>query len=287
MLAARVAAEETFRVLRREEGPKTYGAVFAKSEPVIGTAMSLTGDLMQVTPALLVVHPRLWNVLRYFCAPPISEEDLWTMVGHKFKTMRDTDAPASSSDFRDLFDRHRFPWIDQGRLPSPDQREAAILATACVYSTEQLRTVRRGSSSRVQELAVADALTSAGFQMTSVKEKLKPIRVPDELKRGFFSRERKVWDAKCDVPVRLYDGRLLAIECKVSNGPKNSWKRLSREVGGKSEQWRGAFASQLITAAVLAGVFDLSCLRAAQGSGVYLFWQHDLKPLAKFVNDAR
>ena len=42
-----------------------------------------------------------------------------------------------------------------------------------------------------------------------------------------------VYGAKRDVPVRLRDGRLLAIECKVSNGAKNSWKRLNREIAGR------------------------------------------------------
>jgi hypothetical protein len=89
--------------------------------------------------------------------------------------------------------------------------------------------------------------------------------------------------AKCDVPVRLHDGRLLAIECKISNGPKNSWKRLNREVGGKAERWRGHFGGQVVTAAVLAGMYDLSCLLAAQADGVHVFWEQDLEPLKDFV----
>lgn len=109
----------------------------------------------------------------------------------------------------------------------------------------------------------------------------------DALARGGFSRERKVAGAKCDVPVRLHDGRLLAIECKISNGPKNSWKRLNREVGGKAERWRGHFGGQVLTAAVIAGMFDLSCLRAAQADGVHVFWEHDLEPLKDFVVSTR
>ncbi|MDQ3689605.1 MAG: replication-relaxation family protein [Chloroflexota bacterium] len=36
------------------------------------------------------------------------------------------------------------------------------------------------------------------------------------------------------MPLRLHDGRLLLIECKVSNEGTNSVKRLNREVGGKA-----------------------------------------------------
>jgi hypothetical protein len=85
----------------------------------------------------------------------------------------------------------------------------------------------------------------------------------------------------------LRDGRLLALECKVSNGPKNSWKRVNREVGGKAETWRSQFGMQVVTSVVLAGVYHLSCLVAAQDQQkVALFWEHDLTPLAEFLERA-
>ena len=84
------------------------------------------------------------------------------------------------------------------------------------------------------------------------------------------------------------NGRMLAIECKVSNGPKNSWKRLLREVGGKADKWRVSFGHHFITGAVVAGVFDLKCLQRAQDEHqVALFWQHDLTKLADFVVAAK
>jgi len=44
---------------------------------------------------------------------------------------------------------------------------------------------------------------------------------------------------------------------------------------------------QIITGIVLAGVYDLSCLIAAQNSqNVVLFWEHDLTPLSEFLEAA-
>jgi hypothetical protein len=114
----------------------------------------------------------------------------------------------------------------------------------------------------------------------------KEIDFLDALERGRYCKERKIKGAKCDVPIRLRDGRLLALECKVSNGPKNGWKRLNREVGGKSRVWRLAFGDedQVRTAVVLAGVFDVSCLvRGQDVDKVTVFWEHDLEPLREFV----
>ena len=69
----------------------------------------------------------------------------------------------------------------------------------------------------------------------------------------------------------------------MANGPKNGWKRLNRETGGKAETWRTAFGVQVVTAVVIAGVLDLSALMQAQATGVVIFWEHDLEPLAQFV----
>lgn len=69
----------------------------------------------------------------------------------------------------------------------------------------------------------------------------------------------------------------------MSNGPKNGWKRVNREVGGKAETWRGTFGSRALSGLVLAGVFDLSYIKTAQDAGVIIFWERDLTPLRDFV----
>lgn len=184
-----------------------------------------------------------------------------------------------------LLDPIRFPWRESRRGPTPVELDASILATTVMLASVTTATRRRGDASTRQEAAVAQVLDAAGLSFDPART---PIDVIDALPRGSFSRERKVAGAKCDVPVRLRDGRLLALECKVSNGPKNSWKRLNREVGGKAERWRAAFGGQLVTGAVLAGVFDLSCLVAAQGDEVVaIYWEHDLTRLITFLNAAR
>jgi hypothetical protein len=282
--AQRDHAEALFTERRRDEGPRAYAAVYRELEPQIRHAFALTEDLRTINADALTSEPLLWQVLRYCCAPPISEEDLWTMVGRKFKRVTPVIADDTAAALEPLLDPIRFPWIAAKRKPTNVERDAALLATTAMYASVMTGTRRRGDVSARQEAAVAAVLTSTGFVFD---ESRRDVNVLDSLERGTFSRERKVAGAKCDVPVRLRDGRLLAVECKVSNGPKNSWKRLNREVGGKAERWRGAFGTQVVTAAVLAGVFDVSCLVAAQGDeAVALFWEHDLGPFVHFVGEA-
>jgi XamI restriction endonuclease len=282
---ARDVAEALFKEQRRDEGPRAFEAVCAEVEREVRRALEVTDDLLGLTGDTLREDPLLFQMLRNFCGPPISEEDLWTLVGGpKFKRVPDAYADETAEVISLVIDSVRFPWVRAARRPSIIERDMAILATTTLVASRVIATNRRGSASVRQEHAVASILAVSGFILD---ESRGPIQVLDDLNRGFFSRERIVSQAKCDVPVRLRDGRLLALECKVSNGPKNGWKRVNREVGGKAESWRQHFGAQIITGVVLAGVFDLSCLVAAQESQhVTLFWEHSLDRLAEFLQSA-
>lgn len=274
-------AEARFVLERKGEGPTAFYAAWDVVMPQIEAALRKTDNLRNVEAALLVSERGLWQTLRYFCAPPISEEDLWTLVGKKFKNVPESFADKTSEAFTSVLDKRRLPWIEEEREPSVSEAELAVISTTVLLAHETAKTSRRGLSSRTQEAEVSEALISAGVSFDSSRS---PIQDLDELARSSFSRERKVAGAKCDIPIRLADGRMLALECKVSNGPKNSWKRLQREVGGKADTWRREYGSRVITGALLAGVFDLTCVRRAQQEQkVAIFWQHDLQPLLDFV----
>lgn len=284
-MVSTATASARFVEQRKEEGPRAFAALYLELEPRVAGLLAATRDLRGLDGDVFRGDPSAWRELRYFCAPPVSEEDLWTLVGGpKFKRV----PPAYADDVAEVIglvlDPIRFPWVEQRRDPTAQERDKAVMATTALLTTALLSTQRRRAESFKQEAAVAEALTAAGYRQDPART---PVWVIDELERGTFSRERNVGGAKCDVPVRLYDGRLLLVECKISNGPKNSWKRLIREVGGKAEKWRGRFGDQVLTGAVLAGVYDLSCLNNSQQDGVVLFWQHDLQPLAEFVEAAR
>lgn len=276
--------EQLFTQHRKEEGPRAFAALYERLRPRVLDVFNATDDLRDLTGQLFIDDPDAWQACRYVCGPPISQEDLWTLVaGSKFKRVPPQLADATADAIRVVVDPVRFGWVEEGRAPSRQEREAAILGTTLLWTAQQLGTERRGEASTRQEAATGAVLREAGLTFDDSRSH---IQFLDDMARGTYSRERRVSGAKCDVPVRLADGRLLALECKVSNGPKNGWKRVNREVGGKAETWRQHFGVQLLTGVVLAGVFDLSCLRSAQESGVALFWEHDLSSLAEFVESA-
>lgn len=133
----------------------------------------------------------------------------------------------------DALDRYRFPWLfaEPRRAPTRIERKVALGWTAGLKTAQEVATEVRTESSEEQERKVIGVLEAAGYAARSGG----PIHFMDDLERGTFRHdETLVGGVKCDVPARLHDGRLLLIDCKVSNSGTNSVKRLNRECGGKA-----------------------------------------------------
>lgn len=272
---------------RGEEGTQVYLATFAETETVVRRLFDVTSDLQEFTGKVFQENADLVESARYLAGPPVSADDLATLVEGqpRRKSLEPELAMRVADVLRSVWDPIRFPWIEAGRKPTKQEREAAIKWTASIWAVERIRTRRRTESSKRQEAAVAESLQAAKFEQVP---RLGRMDTLDELARGTFTRETTLAGAKCDVPVRLHDGRLLAIECKVSNSAVNSVKRLTRETGGKARAWKNAFGLQVVTGAVLAGVFTLGNLMDAQENyEISIFWEHDLGPLKSFVRRAK
>lgn len=266
---------------RIEEGPAAYSAEYARLRPTVEWVFSATGNLSGLQGSQLDNRAAI-DAVRHLAAPPISADDLKTVIEVLVAEGDGLDVQEALVEVvLSALDPIRVPWLSESRSPKEHEVGAAINWTTGVWASERVRTARRMTPSRRQEDALADNLTAAGF-----REVPRPnaIHVVDALDRGCFCREVEVAGTKSDMPVRLRDGRLLAIECKVSNSYTNSVKRLIRETGGKAARWQSAFGRQVVTAAVLAGVFKLKNLQEAQDQHhITVFWEHDLDALAAFV----
>lgn len=269
---------------RIEEGPAAYATEFRALRPLVERLVVDSDNLRALQQATLD-DPATVDAVRHLAAPPISADDLKTVLEVLVSEGADLNHDDAFVEVAlSALDPMRVPWLSESRDPTAHELTAAIDWTTGVWAAERVRTARRMAPSQRQEDAVAAALLSAGF--TEVPRP-RAIHVVDALDRGCFCREVEVAGTKSDMPARLHDGRLLAIECKVSNSYTNSVKRLIRETGGKAARWRNAFGEQVVTAAVLAGVFKLKNLREAQDQHrITLFWEHSLAALTKFVAEA-
>lgn len=204
----------------------------------------------------VLTNPNLLEAFRYFAGPPLSADDLKTL----------SEGVLSPARLR-------------------KDRRIVELASAALMATRSVGTARRQEGKEAQELLVADALSGAG--MKRVDSRLIPTLnlAPSA---GEFCRESVLGSRKADIVVRLWDHRLMPIECKVSNSALNSIKRVNNDAAVKAETWTKDFGTRnIVPAAVIGGVYKLRHLSDAQQRGLTLFWGHDLLALVSWIEQAR
>lgn len=254
-------------------------------EDLLETLLDMDFDKVDDQTIVAVLgNPALLEAFRYLPGPPISKDDLavlaQTSLSHKSLT-QPTRARAVFQTVVEGLDRRRFPWVSENREPTEAERLTAVVASTSLIASQRLATDRRNESKTLQEASVFAALESINFRRVATR---RMNTLADAPARGEFCSEAMLGDRKADVVVRLWDQRVLAIECKVSNSATNSIKRLNNDAAVKAVHWTSMFGTQqMVPAATLAGVFKLGNLVDAQKKGLTLFWAHDLTALVAWI----
>jgi len=290
-----VTAREQFRVERVAEPLDLYNDFFAAFaslfRDLIGRLPTLAANPIDTEEiADLLSGKEKQKAFRYLAAPPISEDDLKAVADTTLApTVLKLDADKAQR-VRDtilgIIDPHRFPWmVAPSRQPTAEEHERAVIASAALAAAREVETRRRTTSKDTQEEAVKQTLRACGFKEVSSRDIPMLTAAPTKAE---FCGESRLAGTRADVVVRLPSGRVMAIECKVSNSSVNSYKRVVHDTGGKASEWyRQLGKAQVIPCAVLSGVFNPSNLQHVQNSvDVYLFWQHRLSDLEAFVKSA-
>lgn len=130
-----------------------------------------------------------------------------------------------------------------------------------------------------------NVLLGAGLTLVARR---KIDHIGDAPQPGEFCPESQLGPHRADFIIGLWDRRVMAVECKVSNSYTNSIKRLNKEAAVKATDWRAHFGSNhMVPAAVLSGLYKLNNLLDAQAAGLSLFWALDLAPLADWISSTR
>ena len=248
------------------------------------------GDLNPKAHSLVkladVYKGKLGEAVRYLAGPPISDDDLAVIADVESiapsKLAGDPKALAKVyAVIESVIDPYRFPWIQQKRAPTAQEREAALIASSVLLAAQRVATERRNDGKTNQEGQVKDHLRKLGFTEVPAETITTLVKGPKEMQ---FCAECQLGERKADVVVRLHDTRLMPIECKVSNSATNSVKRLNNDAAVKARYWVEKFGtSQVVPAAMLSGVFKVLNLQQAQESKLTLFWAHDLDKLGQFI----
>ncbi len=281
----RARAQEIFRQERIEEPLEDYLETFDQYQGKVEELLETTIDLstLDETGLSVLTEPALLEVFRYLAGPPISTDDLKVLSEAVL-------SPGRLRNNQDMvrrvigvvragLDRRRFPWVAEGREPTEAERSAAVLASAALIATSRVGTARSNVGKGRQEALVRDALIASGMSLVSNRE----IKTMSQAPRpGEFCCESLLGKRKADLIVGLYDHRIMATECKVSNSATNSVKRLNNDAAAKAEDWLHEFGrANIVPTAVLSGVYKTHNLVNAQETGLTLFWAHDIAKMVE------
>jgi len=288
----RRVAIDLFRDERMKEPLEKYLESFDHFARVVEDLLELTVDLSELTTHSeeILTNRDFLYVVRYLPGPMISEADLRTLTDDASLAPtvllgdRDTRTAIIETVLMGL-DRRRFAWVSEGREPTEAERRAAVFATASLIATQRVRTDRANESAADQQTAVAMALTDADFEEVS-RRTVKNLKEAPE--PGEFCRSGMFGSRDADLIVGLWDGRVMPIECKVSNSSTNSVKRLNNDAAAKATKWVTEFGkSQTVPAAVLSGVYERHNLESAQQDDLTLFWAYKLESLIEWIESTR
>jgi len=280
---------EHFREGRGTEPLEAYLELFDEYRGVVEEVLEETVDLTMLADVALSIlsDKRKREVFRYLSGPPVSEDDLRTLMqAQSIAPNRLRDDPELLTRIvafmRDWHDRRRFPWVGNGHEASERERGAAILATTALLAMRRLETVRRNEGKGLQEHMVAVQLRRSNFVEVPTRRIMTLNNAP---RAGEFCPESMLGARKADFVIGLFVGRTMALECKVSNSEVNSIKRVNNDAAVKAEVWLTDFGTlQVVPAAVLGGVFNPRHLEDAQRRGLALFWAHDLQALTAWLH---
>jgi XamI restriction endonuclease len=279
---------EIFRIERLNEAREDYISHFNEARSAIEDLLELSTDLttLQQTGRAAVADYGCLEALRYIAAPPVSTDDLETLSGVAERNFdADGQWPDVIATVLALVDTQRFPWLTDNREPTEAERHAAIISTAAQIASRRILTARANEAKAAQEELVRTALSDSGF--TEV-----PARVIDTLRTapdpGEFCGESMLGSRKADFVIGLWDDRIMAVECKVSNSRINSVKRIKNDAAVKATRWILELGDRLIVpAAVIAGVYHPPNLVSAQRDGLTIWWSHDLDQMITWIDQAR
>jgi hypothetical protein len=283
----RAKAVEQFRDDRMREPLEAYLEAFEDYRRAVEDLLRDSENLLALDDRAvsILTDPSLLEAFRYLAGPPISEDDLQTLADAVLSPGRlRSDAEMAGRVVKVVragLDGRRFPWVAQRREPTNQEKGAAVLASAALMASSHVSAARRNEGKAAQELLVEEALLAGGFRLVERRpiDTFNQAPNPDE-----FCRESRLGSRKADFVLGLWDRRVMAIECKVSNSAVNSVKRLNNDAAAKAEAWVHDFGSkQTVPTAVLSGVFKLHNLLEAQSRGLTLFWAHDLDALLSWI----
>lgn len=168
----RLISIERFRAERLKESGELYASLVDDQRLVVEELLTLTADLQRMDEEAvlsILAQPKLRDAFRYLAGPPVSDDDWQTLaLVESLAPSRLKQNPEMARQLRDVVlaavDERRFPWLSEGREPTEAERNAALLASACLWACQKTQAQRRSVGKHRLENATEECLLRHGFR---------------------------------------------------------------------------------------------------------------------------
>ena len=241
-------------------------------------------------PAALAQSGAHLRVFRYLLAPPISQDQFKLLCPAYSKSRENngsaiTGARAAAVCAAILAARNvrLTPWLDRGDAPKSIEVRALLHAVAPMLSQQIIATVSRNRLAATQEGAVIALLASKGWTRVNsgLIQSLSDVPASHYMHKTRFATTTQPQEV--DIACGLGKTIVLAMECKVTNDPLNSIKRIN-DVLKKATAWQAHWGSFVRTAALLQGVINYNDVHRLLAANVEVFWSHKLEDFEAWLD---
>ncbi len=247
-------------------------------------------DYLRDVPGAILGSGEHSRVIRHILAPPLSRDQFaicypgWSKSSEKAgaRPPSESTAAAVSKAVSERRWESLTPWIESGRKPTRRELERVYWAIGTLIANQQFATVQRNRAANKQEQEVVSILLQRGW--TRMPSSIRDTRA--SLPPRHFMHKTRFATAnepqEVDVALGLDGSVVLAMECKVSNDPTNSVKRIN-DVLKKATAWKTHWGNFVKPAALLQGVIAERDVMRLVDDNVEVFWSHDLARFEEWI----
>jgi hypothetical protein len=281
--------------------PKAFRDSRVKATTLVEAGVLATGDLANITTAVLRAEPAVLKILRSATCPPLARDRLSGLAGVTttfIKAMEDDarlpprgkaavidTALAKLADVvNHMLDIDIFPWLSRGNGPTDEERHRASTIVADRLCGALADPIIRNAQERRQLDLIGEYLAGKGYR----EVKSPPIDRPvTDMEPGTFSfRMNLVVGRDVRIPIDCViqpkvvrrEKLPILIEAKSAGDFTNTNKR-RKEEATKVHQLRAAFGEQVEFILFLCGYFDSGYLGYEAAEGIDWVWEHRISDL--------
>jgi hypothetical protein len=285
--------------------PKAYRDTRKKTIKSVEQDLKQTSDLTIITPAVIEANPAILPTLRMSTCPPLARDRLVGLADSNknvVETLEEGRVPPRlapellhehlrriSSTLSQMLDVDVFPWLEEKRRPSKEERYRSSTIVADRLCGAVAEPIVRNAQEKRQLALIQQYLTARGYKLQGHSAGtpltvMEPGTFTFRLNVNVKSPKADAEDIKIpvDAVVQPKSAELphmpLFIEAKSAGDFTNVNKR-RKEEAIKITQLKATYGEQVVFVLFLCGYFDAAYLGYEAAEGIDWIWEHRIEDL--------